>query len=189
MKRRDIYLIVAVVLTLVSYFFGKPDIQPNSIDTAKIVIKPTPLVLSATESASIFKVKRVIDGDTIEIDNGQKIRYIGIDTPETVSPGKEIDCFAREASDKNKELVLGREVRLEKDVSDTDRYGRLLRYVYTKGPDLPEGIEWILVNDLLVREGYAQASTYPPDVKYQNLFLESQRYAKENGLGLWSECL
>lgn len=124
-------------------------------------------------------VARVIDGDTIEIEGGQKVRYIGIDTPETVDPRKPVQCFAIEATKKNKELVEGKRVRLEKDISETDKYGRLLRYVYVDG---------IFVNDYLVRQGYAYASTFPPDVKYSEQFLAAQKEARENNRGLWKEC-
>src|SRR4030042_2567140 len=75
-------------------------------------------------------VTRVIDGDTIEIEGGQKVRYIGIDTPEKVDPRPSVQCYGKEAAAKNKELVEGKRVRLEKDVSETDKYGRLLRYVF-----------------------------------------------------------
>ncbi len=124
-------------------------------------------------------VKEIIDGDTIHLSNGQKVRYIGVDTPETVHPSKPVQCFGKEASNKNKELVEGKEVRLEKDVSETDRYDRLLRYVYVGD---------IFINDYLVRNGYAYASSYPPDVKYQSLFLEAQKEARENQRGLWATC-
>ncbi|MBI2590859.1 MAG: thermonuclease family protein [Candidatus Blackburnbacteria bacterium] len=122
-------------------------------------------------------VTRVVDGDTIEIEGGQRVRYIGIDTPETVKPGTPVQCFGKHAADNNKELVLGKKVRLEKDVSEVDKYGRLLRYVW---------VEEIFVNDYLVRNGYAQASTYPPDVKYQSQFAAAQKEAQENQIGLWS---
>ena len=118
-------------------------------------------------------VVRVVDGDTIEVNiagNSYRVRYIGIDTPETGQPGGE------EATIVNAELVAGRTVYLEKDISETDRYGRLLRYVWVE-----EG----MVNALLVARGYAQVATYPPDVKYQQEFLELQRQAREAGLGLW----
>ena len=124
-------------------------------------------------------VKRVVDGDTIELENGQKVRYIGINTPETVDPRKPVECFGREASEENKKLVAGKNVRLVKDVSETDKYGRLLRYVY---------LDDIFVNDHLVKNGFAQVSTYPPDVKYKNMFLESQRQAKIANAGLWKSC-
>lgn len=129
------------------------------------------------DEADLILVTRVVDGDTIEIENGQKIRYIGIDTPETVNPTTPIECFGQEASNKNKELVLGKKVRLEKDISETDKYGRLLRYVWVGN---------ILVNDYLVRQGYALASSYAPDVTYQNQLQEAQKEARENSRGLWN---
>jgi micrococcal nuclease len=122
------------------------------------------------------RVGRVIDGDTIELADGRRVRYIGIDTPETVDPSQPAGCFGREASDRNKALVEGKTVLLEKDVSETDRFGRLLRYVYV-------GDE--MVNQLLVFEGYAQVSTFPPDVKYQDQFSALQQQARNAGRGLW----
>jgi len=134
----------------------------------------------ATTQERTYLVVRVIDGDTIELSDGSKVRYIGIDTPETVHPSKPVECFGKEASNQNKELVEGKEVRLEKDVSERDKYGRLLRYIYVNGT---------FVNDYLVRQGYALSSTYPPDVKYQDQFIEAQQEARENNRGLWSACV
>jgi len=124
------------------------------------------------------KVIRVIDGDTIKIEGDKVVRYIGIDTPETVHPSKPVQCYGKEASDKNRELVEGKEIKLEKDVSETDKYGRLLRYIW---------LDDMLVNEYLVREGYAQSSSYPPDIKYQDRFIEAQRQAREEKRGLWGD--
>lgn len=138
---------------------------------------------SATAGRTAAKVVRVIDGDTIvvAIDGLEyRVRYTGIDTPETVDPRKPVECYGREASQRNRELVEGRTVELEKDVSETDQYDRLLRYVWVDGE---------MVNAVLVDEGYAMVVTYPPDVKYQELFLELQRQARAEGRGLWSVCL
>ena len=121
-------------------------------------------------------VVRAIDGDTIELATGQRVRYIGIDTPETYPA---VECYGREAWTKNRELVEGRWVRLEKDVSETDRYGRLLRYVWVDG---------VMVNAELVRLGYAPAVSYPPDVKHQELFRQLEGEAKGAGRGLWGVC-
>jgi len=135
---------------------------------------------SAEQSeAGSYLVTRVIDGDTIEIEGGKKVRYIGIDTPETVDPRKPVQCFGVEASNRNKQLVEGKKVRLEKDVSEIDKYGRLLRYVYVDG---------VFVNLVLVQEGFAYSYTYPPDIKYQNQFTEAQRLAREQKKGLWGSC-
>lgn len=143
--------------------------------------KHNPKVTEAV--ADLYKVIRVVDGDTIELESGQKLRYIGIDTPESTT---EHECFGVEAKEKNRELVEGKLVRLEKDVSETDRYGRLLRYVYL----IPEGSNnEIFVNEVLVNEGFANAISYPPDIKYQEKFLLAQREAREGSRGLWNRCI
>lgn len=139
---------------------------------------PSPLATTQNNLVEAL-VTKVIDGDTIEVSlNGQsyKVRYIGIDTPETVDPSRPIQPYGLEASAKNKKLVDGLVVRLEKDISETDKYGRLLRYVYVGD---------LFVNAELVRLGYAQVATYPPDVKYTDLFLRLQSEAREAGRGLW----
>ncbi len=138
---------------------------------------------SATAGLTSAQVVRVVDGDTIEVAIGgenYRVRYIGINTPETVDPRRPVQCFGREASQRNRELVDGKMVELEKDVSETDDFGRLLRYVWVDGE---------MVNAALVRDGFAQAMSYPPDIKYQDLFLQLAREAREAGRGLWSGCL
>jgi micrococcal nuclease len=118
------------------------------------------------------RVVEVIDGDTVKIDTGEKVRYIGIDTPEKG------ELFYKECKKKNEELVLGKEVGLERDISITDKYSRLLAYVWVGD---------LMVNSEMVKTGYAHAYTYPPDVKYSDLFVELEREARENENGLWAE--
>ncbi|MBI2022841.1 thermonuclease family protein [Candidatus Daviesbacteria bacterium] len=140
-----------------------------------------------SQSQETAQVTKVIDGDTIEVEkNGQrfKLRYIGVNTPETVDPRRKVECFGKQASAENKRLVENTEVFLEKDVSETDRFGRLLRYVYLK---LDDG-NLLFVNDYLVRQGFAYASSFPPDVKYSERFRLAQKEAEENRRGLWAEC-
>lgn len=131
------------------------------------------------KQSDLVRVKRVVDGDTIEIESGEKVRYIGVNTPESVKVNSPVECFGKEASAKNKELTEGKMVRLEKDVSNTDRYGRLLRFVY-----LEDGV---FVNDELVRSGYARVSTFPPDVKLAEQFKLAERDARDAKRGLWSD--
>lgn len=158
--------------------------------------KTTPLVspsreISESTNFAVFgmegervAVTKAVDGDTLEISTGQKVRLIGIDTPETVDPRRPVGCFGKEASNETKSLLNGKEVVLEKDVSDTDKYGRLLRYVY-----LPlENSQLVFVNDYLVREGFAKAYTYPPDVKFNERFMEAEKQARELNKGLWGKC-
>ena len=161
---------------------------PTSTSSPSPSANPTPEVLinqNALPTASpipnpnitFAKVKNVVDGDTFTLESGQVIRMIGIDTPETVHPSKPIQCYGKEASNKTKELIEGKEVRLEKDVSETDKYKRLLRYVY---------INDLLVNEVLVSEGYAKSSSYPPDIKYQDKFIEAEKKAQVENKGLWN---
>jgi micrococcal nuclease len=122
-------------------------------------------------------VVRVVDGDTFELENGEKVRLIGVDTPESVKSGTAIQCFGKEAASYLTELIGGKAVRLERDVSERDRYGRLLRYAY---------LGELFVNDFLVREGYAYAATFPPDVREQERFRDAQNEARAQGRGLWA---
>ena len=136
------------------------------------------LVLSLSGCSSppdTARVIRVIDGDTIAIEGGYRVRYIGIDTPE-IHP--QMEAFGAEAWQANRQLVEGKEVRLEQDVSETDRYGRLLRYVY---------VDNIMVNAELVRQGLAVAKAYPPDTEYHELLAELERQARLAGKGMWAK--
>jgi micrococcal nuclease len=139
--------------------------------------------VGATEVAEVI---RVVDGDTIVVDRGfgeERVRYIGMDTPETVDPSSPVEWMGAEASEANKRLLRGGEVILERDVSETDRYGRLLRYVWVRDDDRPGGL--LLVNLALLARGFAQVSTYPPDVRYVEMYLEAQETARSEERGLW----
>ncbi|MBD3208314.1 MAG: hypothetical protein GF370_02595 [Candidatus Nealsonbacteria bacterium] len=131
------------------------------------------------EKPETFKVLRVIDGDTIVIEGEKEVRYLGIDAPDTVDPEKPVECYGTEASHKNRELVSGKEVRLEKDLSDRDPEGRLLRYVWVGD---------VMVNELLVKEGYARTFIHHPDVKYSYQLAEAEEEARRKGIGLWNVC-
>jgi endonuclease YncB( thermonuclease family) len=140
--------------------------------------------LRPTGPTETAKVVRIVDGDTIVVRLGGRdvhLRYIGMDTPETVKPDTPVQWMGPEASAANARLVEGRTVVLEKDVSETDRYGRLLRYVW-----LHDGDRWTMVDLELVRLGYAQVETDPPDVRYADLFVAAQRAARAAGVGLWA---
>jgi len=96
-----------------------------------------------------------------------------------------LECYGKEARDKNKELVEGKLIRLEKDVSETDRYWRLLRYVFV--PSIAS-LSGEFINEILVREGYAYAATFPPDVTFSEYFINLENLARENKRGLWNKC-
>lgn len=126
-------------------------------------------------------VTRIIDGDTFEIETKQKVRLIGIDTPElNKSNNLDPECFGTQSAQKLSELILNKKVRMEKDISQTDRFGRLLRYVY---------VDTVFVNKQLVESGYALAKNYPPDTKFKDIFSKSQKSAQEVKVGMWKECI
>ncbi|MFD2168458.1 thermonuclease family protein [Tumebacillus lipolyticus] len=131
-------------------------------------------------------VTHVADGDTIQLENGEKVRMIGVNTPETKKPGTAVQPYGQEASDFTKKALEGKKVFVETDVQPTDRYGRTLAYIYTEAPKTEADIEALMFNATLLREGYAQLMTIQPNVKYQELFLKLQRKARADNLGLWA---
>ena len=195
MSQKVIALIVGLLLIILS---SNTDQKNSSKTSAKDIESTSGILISPTVTPLTFppishtpplqgsktqaKVVKIVDGDTIEVEiEGAKktLRYIGIDTPETVDPRRSIGCFGIEAKERNKQLVENQIVTLEKDISETDKYGRLLRYVYVGD---------VFVNHMLVAEGFANASSYPPDVKYNAQFKEAERSAQTQNKGLWSSC-
>lgn len=139
------------------------------------------------------EVVRVVDGDTaiVNINNEDyRLRFIGMDTPEYNKNKGIREPWGKEATEFSKDLLTGKTVYLEKDVSDTDKYDRLLRYVWLKQPTDPknpsyEEIESYMVNGILVKEGYARVKSYKSDVKYNAYFKELENEAQADGRGLW----
>ncbi len=135
-------------------------------------------------AAGSGRVTRVVDGDTIHVALGgrdETVRYIGVDTPETKKPGSPVECFGRAAAAANERLVAGERVRLVRDAEARDRYGRLLAYVYR----VRDGR---FVNADLVRRGFAQPLTIPPNVRHAERFARLAREARGSGRGLWRAC-
>lgn len=192
MEKNQIILLFLTTFAIVLIIFfvlraGVPKISKSSSTENKLTQVYSPQPSASEIFKEIAQVNRVIDGDTVEVNiDGlqQKLRYIGINTPETVDPRRTVQCFGKEASSQNKSLVEGKTVYLDKDVSETDKFGRLLRFVYLK---LDDG-SFLFVNDYLVRQGFAYADRYPPDIKYADKFLRAQQEAQHNKRGLWSKC-
>jgi micrococcal nuclease len=141
----------------------------------------TSVSLESIPYNTLIKVTKVIDGDTVELEGGERLRYIGVDTPE-MNFGKELgsECYAKEATKKNEELVLNKKIKFINDKNVRDKYGRLLGYVY-----LENGL---FVNEILVKQGFAKSYPYKPDISKQNIFEEAEKVAKNSNLGLWSNC-
>ena len=151
---------------------------------------------------SLYKAKvvRVVDGDTaiftLMIDDGQKykderVRFTGVNTPETVHPNKPVEYYGKEASNFTKsKLTAGKIVWLQTDVGARDRYSRMLAYVWIEKPenvDDEKEVREKMFNSTLLLEGYAQTSSVQPNTKYSRLFAEFQKEARENNKGLWNQ--
>ena len=154
---------------------------PRPTPSARITERPSPspkLGSAPIGPIEVATVLSITDGDTIRVDRGfgsEPVRYIGINTPEVGDPG------GSEATAENTRLLEGMEVILEKDISETDQFDRLLRYVW-----IDTGDSWTFVNLELVRRGFAQVATYPPDVRFTELFLDAEQDARADGDGLWA---
>ena len=169
-RSKNISLLIILIFLLMGFVRNPSD--QNIKRPAKISSASATLTRAPSSTSKLYLVSKVVDGDTIQLSSGEKVRYIGINTPERGY------CFAKEATEANRRLVLNKMVRLEKDISETDKYGRLLRYVY---------VDNVFVNDRLVREGYARASTYPPDVIFQAQFSKAEQEARTKKVGLWAD--
>ncbi|MEM1312761.1 MAG: thermonuclease family protein [Patescibacteria group bacterium] len=134
----------------------------------------------------VGRVNRVIDGDTMVLDDGRVIRYLNVDTPETKKPNTLVQCYGVQAASYNYQLVYNKQVVLVSDKEDQDRYGRYLRFVFLKGRDYSK-IE-NSVNAILVREGLGRAQIINPNNAFENKFTEIQESAKLAGKGVWGGC-
>jgi micrococcal nuclease len=138
----------------------------------------------AQNKSGFLEIAKFVDGDTFWVMNpngkDEKIRLIGVNTPEARNTGRtQIEYFGKEASAYLKKLLTGKKVRLEFDVQRYDRYKRTLAYIF-----LEDGT---FLNAHLVKEGYATVATYPPNVKYADLFVKLERKARAQGKGLWGK--
>jgi micrococcal nuclease len=144
-------------------------------------LSPAPATATLPAGVDVV-VRRVVDGDTLEVTGGERVRLIGVDTPESVAPDRPVGCFGKEASRFTASLVPpGTQVRLVGDAEQRDRYGRLLAYVYRQADGL-------FVNAELLRRGYAQLLTIPPNIAHTDEFTAIARGAREGAQGLWAAC-
>ncbi len=185
-RKMHAFAATVVMLLVIAIAIYRAQQSPARI-TPLPTLTPSPVVLAAqtsSPSAQLYPVIKVVDGDTISVEiNGKKetIRFIGMDTPEIVDPRKPVQCFAREASAKMHELIDGTSVSLVADPTqgDRDKYRRLLRYVYTK--------DGVLLNQLMIEQGYAHEYTYDKPYKFQEEFRQAEHDAIVNKRGLWAD--
>jgi micrococcal nuclease len=187
MKRviKIVFLIAWFIFPINFYIYGSEPIKIYHDEEGKFTIP-----FGKNYNYTDIMVKRAVDGDTLVLENGERVRLIGIDTPEMHESNKlyrdaqrsgqdisTIQKLGRRAYEFTKNLVEGKRVSLEFDVEKYDKYGRVLAYVYLK--------DGTFVNAEIVKEGYASLMTIPPNVKYADLFLRLYREARENRRGLW----
>lgn len=166
------YQVLLVLVFIVTFFLGKELTAVPKADEPS-----SPDVSAAGDQPVDALVVRVVDGDTFEIEGGERVRLIGIDTPETVKPNVSVECFGKQSSERLKHLIEGKMVRLERDRTDRDRYARLLRYAYLGD---------VLINEALVREGYAESVAYKPDTAKQALLDRAEEAARDEKIGRWN---
>lgn len=171
-RKRFVSLLVSLAIVLISVQLKKLE----KTDSAPIQIA------NETTATSTVRVTRIVDGDTFEVtigDQVEKVRMLGIDTPESVDPRKPVQCFAKEATKKLKELIDGQEIVLTPDFTndDRDKYNRLLRYVARE--------DGLLVNEEMIKEGYAYAYIKFP-FERRATYLKLQTEARSMGRGLWA---
>jgi len=172
MKKRTIVGLISIVaIVAVVMFAGCVEEEEGSVPTSTPTITPsqTATLTPPLEITSAI-VSKVIDGDTIKLQNGERVRLLGINTPEKGQP------YYEEATNRLKELIEGKTITLEKDIEDKDQYGRLLRHIY---------IDDTFVNLEMVREGYANVYVIHPNVKYSSKFENAEEEAKNAKRGIW----
>lgn len=166
------------------------EVKANPIVVSSQPVNIQPQTTTSSQPAQIqntstvyYSISSVVDGDTVKINvNGtiETFRLIGMDTPEVVDPRKTVQCFGKEASNKAKELLTGKKVRIEKDATqgELDKYGRHLAYIYRE--------DGLFYNKYMIEQGYAHEYTYNTPYKYQAEFKAAQKSAEQNQRGLWS---
>ncbi len=195
MNKKHFYLVIFfIAVFLISFYFEKRlsnYLKEKKFNYQNIFIFPTKIFkknlnspTSIFQDKNFYEVIKVIDGDTIDVSiDGkiQRVRVIGINTPEVVDPRKQVECFGKEASEKARQLLEGKKIRLEKDETqgNTDKYGRLLRYIF-----LEDNTDFGLT---MIKEGYAYEYTYHIPYKYQQQYKQDQIEAQKNKKGLWAD--
>lgn len=176
-------LILFSVFIAIVFPGSSQQVTPITDQSHEIIVETQKAVSNTASQYTHYAVTDIVDGDTIKINKGgsiETLRLIGLDTPETIDPRKPVQCFGKEASNKAKELLSGRKVRIEMDPSQgtLDKYGRTLAYVYRD--------DGLFYNKHMIEQGYAHEYTYNTPYKYQVEFKAAQKTAQANQAGLWS---
>jgi micrococcal nuclease len=189
---RNLFILIAG-MTAIGFITiaTNPDIQKSiGLDQAQSSTKTSSKKKKSTtinktsEGIETAKIQRVVDGDTIELDDGRKVRLLNMDTPETVKPSTPVQCYGKEASDFSKKVLTDKVVQLVSDKDPNDRYGRSLRMVYLQGKDTSKVEE--SYNAELVRNGFARVKSYSPNKTFEKPLLAIEEEARSKKIGVWS---
>lgn len=167
------------ILPLVALLTAAASWAWTSLSGSSPTLEKDPSIPGPPAAATKAHVKRVVDGDTLQLADGTRVRLIGVNTPETVDPRRPVQAYGKEASEFTKKTLTGKDVLLDYDVERRDKYNRALAYVW-----LADGT---FFNAELIRQGYAQTMTIPPNVRYADLFRRLEREAREARRGLWAK--
>ncbi len=169
-----------LVILLIFVFFGQDAAQKKLAEVLGINIT------EEVNNTGVYNVTDVIDGDTIKLEDGRRVRYLNIDTAESVKPNTPVQCFSKEASEMNKALVEGKNIIMTSDEVETDRYGRDLRFIFLQGADTNDIGQSI--NAKLVQMGYARAYIIKPNDTFEDEFRQWQKEAQDKNIGIWKSC-
>ena len=187
--------LISIVITLFIIVVGSIPAVQNSLAnlgdkinglTTSVDLTSVEKINKAGNDTEEVKVNRIVDGDTIVLEDGRTLRFLNMDTPETKKPGVSVMCYGPEASKYTTSLLQDRNILIKSDKEDKDRYGRILRFIYFVGADT-SSIENSL-NAKLVKEGYARSSIYKPNNTYQTYFEKTETIAKQSKVGAWGSC-
>ena len=183
MNKQLQYLIIGILICGAFILLLDPEFRSNFTNNLPSV-NPTRSV--SAEGIEKAKIKKVVDGDTATLEDGRKVRFLYIDTPETVKDNTPVMCFGPEASTMTKKLLEGKQVWLRSDKEKTDQYGRDLRLIFLAGENTDEPEK--SVNAILVKGGFARARFYKPNFAFEREFKQYESDAKSKNLGVWGNC-
>ncbi len=180
--------LIGFVVAVTLFVLSLPTVQANFAEILGLNSRYSSVKQAKKDPRTVERVKvsRAVDGDTIVLEDGRKIRYLNMDTPETVKENTPIRCFGKEASHANADIVDRREILMVGDKEDTDKYGRELRFVFLLGEDTNRKEQ--SVNAWLVRKGYARVSIIKPNDTFAQTFRDLEREAKNQSIGVWGNC-
>jgi micrococcal nuclease len=175
--------IAGILIGVLAYF-----LITNAGDLGSSISNPFPSLSKSTSSVEEVVVNRVVDGDTVELRDGRKIRLLNIDTPETVKPNTPVMCYGKEAKARMVELVDKKTVWLTYDKEKQDKYGRTLAFIYTDKDNATNQKVEASANFTMIKSGLARAVFYPPNTTYKREFTSINQFVVDKKLGLWAAC-